>query len=1637
MSNPLDITVGQAREIVLAESKKKGWARPELLQSQNPEAQEALELLRNTREALGDTVDILARGIYSRRGRFILELIQNVEDCDFNHTDTPSISFEVGPQKIVVESNQDGFKATDVAQICHTGNSWKRGRRGYVGEKGIGFKSVFKVASRVDIQSNAFSFFFEYNGGETSEERLGIITPIVGNDPIPPNERPLTRMTLTLNGDTPYPDLVSDFTAIPETLLLFLTKLKEIRFKIHFPDQGRTAFNIFRKSAEADGTTRISKVEEGSDRPDEWRYHVVRAPVEGLPHEPDRPEITECEGVLAFPVDDHGRPRIHTGYDVYAFLPVCTVGFNFLLQADFLLEASRQEVIVDSAWNNTIIDSIAEAFCNAMVRFCANPSLRFHWMRFLPIGRAFGMNPLWKNLSSKVIDLLNQQRVLYPHDPSQLYLQGLLSQASSLRTLPPNYLDRNGLPLFADRPGINRKYLSLCYEQEDVEVLKTAFLLRDIEDIHMFYRIKQDLESPSSIMTDAGTAADWHSRAADLISSILERSPDVGSMIKDRLDLIPLSDGRWVRASTEDLHFPSRNEPAIPPDLVTTIHQTAARNTSRRIMFEYLGVTGIHSARVIDRLWASYLQHDGAFNLGASKAHFMYLYWHYANIDDARFSRLWLYNSHLNKVTCQHSLMYMPFDDEYGPLELLKAVPDPGNPRHVAPECPVVYLNAEYMDLFPPTTRRHDLSWLDWLERVLRVRRMPRLKHDAGSLSPEFRHILRYRPEKIVRLLGMHWALYRREMNNRIEEEISRAEVTCQDASRAVLSSTYFPLPSLTQKAQELRIPRSFPFLAVPGLSEEDRAFEDWRFLERFDVKFEANLAFYLDALRQHEAQVHQSWNSDTRNGILKTYEWIADQYNEMNRTMVVETFHRDSLILHPRAFQSGSTTASWLDAQSCVWRGPENLLDKTSLATVALYRSNRKVERLFREILGIKNANWCDYRDMLLQFRRSQTTPPDLWDKILRLYKLLSESRISDEDWGSLLNTFENDRLIYVPSGPAWFAPSQCLWASPVPIPGKAIMDDLYSDDLRPFFQDRLRISPAALTTLVEGLCSLAHGQPSIIEVKKMIWAISAKDPKRSDLTPLLSCNILPVKKARHDSANVSLQNCGSDFTVVDRTKLADIFKGHVGFLDFSLEEVRQLDPFLQALDLSKKYLSRVCTDETACSDDGVLDVDLTENFKNRAYDLLRCAVSSRSPLVQGGPLLLYNRLLATTVLKTDGISTQYTVTYESGNKIGPITRSTGHVHIQERDGGWQIFVPRNGDAREVCYMRELPHALTKLFKIAQSTSENISHVLNSSIAVIDELLEQGGIGKVPGIESPPRRAVEGMDEYGVDIGEEAAPSEVSGAVPRAFSRSETPSSSIFGERDVRTPPRQVVPPPRSPSLAYPEGNDFFTDNAYLELLDNVIRIARRTILPHSNALAGPANGQFHPGFDHDAAFGTRSQGQMNHDFKIGAAGELFAYECLANLALSSFGWHNWTSTIRKEVLIHPEYRDMGAWPGRRETSDLLYDDTRSMLTRYLINAGYLDENVWAGATPKYLIEVKTTTGRFGDRFYMSSNQFRLMQNMALAQGQISEGIYILFRVYNLGRDNLNVRIYVDPEAHRGRSLAFVEHTWAVTAIQ
>lgn len=197
---------------------------------------------------------------------------------------------------------------------------------------------------------------------------------------------------------------------------------------------------------------------------------------------------------------------------------------------------------------------------------------------------------------------------------------------------------------------------------------------------------------------------------------------------------------------------------------------------------------------------------------------------------------------------------------------------------------------------------------------------------------------------------------------------------------------------------------------------------------------------------------------------------------------------------------------------------------------------------------------------------------------------------------------------MIYIPSTSSWVSPSECLWDSPVPIDGKSLILQSYPEELKSFFLERLQISPASLSTLVEELFALATRQPSVHRIKQLIWAINGKRPMQNDLNILSTCSFLPVRVPQPGSAHrIEFRACLDDFAIIDRIKLAEIFESRVEMLDFSLEEILQLEPFLGSLCLGSKYMSLLCREETDCQGESFLDNRLTADFNCRAYDLLR----------------------------------------------------------------------------------------------------------------------------------------------------------------------------------------------------------------------------------------------------------------------------------------------------------------------------------------------------------------------------------------------------------------------------------------------
>ena len=181
--------------------------------------------------------------LYSKETRFIYELIQNAEHNSYSNTITlhekPFLTFKVYSDRIIVESNEDGFDESNVRAICSTGESTKANSEGYIGEKGIGFKSVFKIARKVHFQSEPFSFSFEHSR-DNEDDDLGIVTPMTEQfEDLP--ARIHIRMTLTLLDNIDFQRLRSDFDNVPDTLLLFLRKLVELTTEFHPPGDAATS----------------------------------------------------------------------------------------------------------------------------------------------------------------------------------------------------------------------------------------------------------------------------------------------------------------------------------------------------------------------------------------------------------------------------------------------------------------------------------------------------------------------------------------------------------------------------------------------------------------------------------------------------------------------------------------------------------------------------------------------------------------------------------------------------------------------------------------------------------------------------------------------------------------------------------------------------------------------------------------------------------------------------------------------------------------------------------------------------------------------------------------------------------------------------------------------------------------------------------------------------------------------------------------------------------------------------------------------------------------------------------------------------------------------------------------------------
>ena len=341
---------------------------------------ESSRSINHYRKVLRNALDRLSHDLYSKKTHFVLELIQNADDNSYGTRVTPQLVFSLAEKSILVLNNEKGFEEKHVRSLCDVGSSTKSRTYGYIGEKGIGFKSVFKITDEPQVFSNGYRFKFSVTD---PSEPLGFVVPH-WIDELPrfaPDN--LTSILLPLRGNAD--DIWGYFEDLDPHLLLFLNKLKaiEVRYK-----NGQQKRRIRREEVSHRRVALHTDIVTEGSRPKSTKKNFVIVSLETKKPsdlaEPTRESINSTELMLAFPLTANGTPAVGTDNYLFAFLPVRQFGFRFIIQADFLVPANREDIHRNSRWNTWLRDSLPTAFCEALAAFKTDTSLRHTFYSFLP-----------------------------------------------------------------------------------------------------------------------------------------------------------------------------------------------------------------------------------------------------------------------------------------------------------------------------------------------------------------------------------------------------------------------------------------------------------------------------------------------------------------------------------------------------------------------------------------------------------------------------------------------------------------------------------------------------------------------------------------------------------------------------------------------------------------------------------------------------------------------------------------------------------------------------------------------------------------------------------------------------------------------------------------------------------------------------------------------------------------------------------------------------------------------------------------------------------------------------------------------------------------------------------------------------
>ena len=363
--------------------------------------------------------------LYADPTHSLYELIQNADDNDYPEGCTPSLCLEVQEDGAVLRNNELGFHRDHILALTSGGRSSKTLRgSSFIGEKGIGFKSIFGVFESVEVHSGEFAFSLR-------ADTMTVPAPLrSAGEP--------GTLILLKDPKTVWHDVraaVNAWTPDHLSFMLFLQRLHELRIC-------RPAGELrIRKYHRGDRRVEL----DGFDRP--ATYYVYRhsfpmprdtfaARYSENEHALLGENTLEREIVLAVPLDHTLQAKDPT---LFAYLPVtgqCS-GLPMLLQFDFKTNTSRETIAVSNAWNEAAMKHLWTAYEGLLKSWSQDSELVDRIPELLPPVGADGKFQMDSHAPSSItaaLSLVNCDLDLLPLLRSPL---GGLHTPFSMRTCGP------------------------------------------------------------------------------------------------------------------------------------------------------------------------------------------------------------------------------------------------------------------------------------------------------------------------------------------------------------------------------------------------------------------------------------------------------------------------------------------------------------------------------------------------------------------------------------------------------------------------------------------------------------------------------------------------------------------------------------------------------------------------------------------------------------------------------------------------------------------------------------------------------------------------------------------------------------------------------------------------------------------------------------------------------------------------------------------------------------------------------------------------------------------------------------------------------------------------------------------------